>query len=99
VDVSDLGTALSNPTRVNLLRLLGDSSYDASEAHKAYNQTFEETKHRESIYRELEKLVDSGLVRKDYDQEEKQLVYSLQYTSVEVDLRSGNIDMREYIDN
>lgn len=97
--MSDLGIALSNPTRVKLLQLLSDENYGASEAHKMYNQTFNEGKHRESIYRELEKLVDSDLVEKDYNQEEKRLVYSLAYESAKVDFANSEVLLSKRADD
>lgn len=99
VDISDLGIALSNPTRVNLLQLLSDSNYEASEAHEVYNRTFKQGKHRESIYRELEKLVDIGLAEKDYNQEEKRLVYSLPYEFAKVDFANSEIVLSERADD
>jgi Fe2+ or Zn2+ uptake regulation protein len=68
-------------------------------AHEKYNETFDEGKHRESIYRELEKLVESGLVKKDYSQKEKRLVYNLQYCSAEIDFLTGTVEMIENADN
>lgn len=95
MDVSDLGSILSNPTRVRLIRLLSTESYSATEAYEVYNRSFEPSKHRESIYRELEKLVESGLVEKSYSESSKRLEYSLQYSAVSIDLANSDVELTE----
>lgn len=99
VDISRIGSALSNPTRVNLLQLLSEGDYGAVEAYEVYNDTFEDEKHRESIYRELENLVDVGLIEKDYNQDRKQLTYSLHYRTVKIGLEDGKVEFRRVRNN
>lgn len=93
MDISDFGTALSNPTRANLLNLLNNSDYSATEAYEIYNQQFKDKKHRESIYRELENLVEAGLVRKEYSEDDKKLEYSLPYELAKVEFSTMNVEL------
>jgi Fe2+ or Zn2+ uptake regulation protein len=95
VDINDVGTALSNPTRVRLLQLLSESDYTASTAHEEYNGRFNDEKHRESIYRELENLVDHGFLDKDYETEYKELRYSLRHERLELNLPEAEVEILE----
>jgi len=95
VNINQAGSALSNPTRVRLLSLLSEQDYSASTAHEEYNERFEDDKHRESIYRELENLVEYGLLTKNYQTEEKELRYSLRYERLEIDLTTSDVDVLE----
>lgn len=91
MDAVDAGKALSNNTRVRLLQILSDESLSATEAKEKHNTRFDEDTRRESIYRELEKLVELGFLNKDYDSEEKSLVYTLRFDSITVYLDSGEV--------
>jgi DNA-binding transcriptional ArsR family regulator len=91
MDVIDVGKALSNPTRVNILKLLCKSSFSASDLHKKYLDEFEDDKRRESVYRELEKLQKYGLVKKRYASDEKTLYYELISANLTVDLESSEV--------
>jgi DNA-binding transcriptional ArsR family regulator len=91
VDITEIGSALSNPTRVRLLQLLSEGDYTASSAHKAYNENFSDDKHRESIYRELENLVEHGFLDKNYEMNDKELQYSLRLERFEVNLANSEI--------
>lgn len=93
MNIEAVGTALSNSTRVRLLRILSDSSHTASSAHREYDRRFSDGKHRESVYRELEKLVERGLVDKHYETESKELRYSLRCRRLELDLGESEVEV------
>ena len=95
MNINKVGSALANPTRVRLLRLLSEADYTASSAHDEYNKRFSDEKHRESIYRELENLVEQGFLSKDYEMEAKELQYSLRFERFEVDLKNSEISVLE----
>lgn len=95
MDLSTFGSALSNPTRVELLSLLSDTSGTASDLADRYNERYDDTKHRESIYRELEKLVEVGLLDKEYDTEARELQYSLSIVEYRVNLASSEVVVEE----
>lgn len=95
MDINDVGTALSNPTRVRLLQLLSESDYTASTAHEEYNGRFNDDKHRESIYRELENLVEHGFLDKNYETKSKELRYSLRCQKIEINLLEAEVEVLE----
>lgn len=86
MEITDVGKALSNPTRVNILKLLCGRPYSASELHRKYIEQYDDDKHRESIYRELENLKEFGLVKKKYKSDEKSLYYEILSTRLLIDL-------------
>ena len=94
MNIVDIGKALSNRTRTQLLFLLTDGPKSTSSLHEEYLKEFDEERHRESIYRELEKLVDSGIVNKQYDDELKQFLYSLDFDSLIVDFKEESVKPR-----
>lgn len=67
--------ALGSETRLQLLRILAEGPKSAVETTEAYNSTFNTDHRRSTIYRELENLVDSGLVEKSYKGDNKKLEY------------------------
>jgi Fe2+ or Zn2+ uptake regulation protein len=72
---------------------LSESDFTATAAHQEYNQRFSNDKHRESIYRELENLTESGFLNKNYDADAKELRYSLCFEAVEIDLRNSEANV------
>lgn len=90
--ISEIGKALSNPVRVKILHILSENDLTASEVHKKYNNSFNDDKRRESIYRELEKLVDFSIVDKEYYQEDKKILYSLISERININLSNRTID-------
>lgn len=95
MEINEFGSALANPTRVRLISILSEDDYSASSAHKEYSKRFDDEKHRESIYRELENLVEYGLLTKEYRTEDKELQYSLRYERLEIDLIDSSINIIE----
>lgn len=95
MNIEDVGAALSNLTRVRLLRILSDTSHTASSAHEEYDRRFSDSKHRESVYRELENLVEQGLVEKHYETESKELRYTPRFTRLELDLEQSEVRVVE----
>jgi len=93
VDINKVGSALANPTRVRLLSLLSEQDYSASSAHEVYNERFSDEKHRESIYRELENLVEYGFLDKGYENDVKELRYSLRCERLQVDLVKSEVEV------
>lgn len=88
MEITKVGKAVSNPTRVNILKLLCSQPYSASELHRQYIEEYDDDKHRESIYRELEKLQDFGLVEKKYESDKKSLYYEIKSTKITINLQN-----------
>lgn len=91
MDIVELGKALSNQTRVHIILLLAGSPSSTASLHQKYTTKYDESKHRETIYREVEKLVEIGLVDKNYDSNSKTFIYTLNYESIEIDLLEGEV--------
>lgn len=93
MDVTSVAHALSSETRVRLLALLHEKKLTSSEAFELYNENYDSPKRRESVYRELENLVDAGLVEKKYQSSSKKLMYAVKADTVCFDLGSGDVDI------
>lgn len=93
MDVTSVAHALSSETRVRLLALLHQQPMTSSDAFDVYQATFDSPKYRESIYRELENLVEAGLVEKRYESGEKRLMYVVEQDIVCFDLETSNVRM------
>lgn len=91
MDLLEVSQALSNPTRINLIQIIRDNPLSASITHQKYIENYEDKK-RESIYRELENLVDASLVIKEYNSEEKKIEYRLAHKYLSVDLTETTVE-------
>lgn len=96
MDVTEVGKALSNETRVNILRLLDDDSYSSIETFERYEAEYAEGKRRETVYRELENLVEAGLLTKEYNQTAGQIEYELRFQRLLIDLGDGTVEANEH---
>jgi Fe2+ or Zn2+ uptake regulation protein len=95
MDVTQLGNMLKSKTRVNILRILDDKSLRAIDVYNQYKALFKkDAKHREFIYKELERLVDSGILDKKYDNEIKGITYTLKFRMVSVNLLNGEVNTK-----
>lgn len=91
MDLQQVSQALSNPTRLNLIRIIKENPCSAAEAHRRYIEDYEGKK-RESIYRELENLVEASLLSKEYNSQEKEIQYNSPYTMLRVNLDTLTIE-------
>ncbi|MFC4448088.1 hypothetical protein [Halorussus aquaticus] len=82
--------ALSNETRLRLLKLIAEEPGSATRLHQRYVDEYSDQKHRESIYRALETLVDAELLVKEY-QKEAGLIYHLAHEQIVVELPTGDV--------
>ena len=77
---------------MNILRILSDKSLRAIDVYNLYKTTFKkDAKHREFIYKELERLVEAGMLDKKYDKEIKGITYTLKFSKVSVNLLDGEV--------
>lgn len=90
MDLMKVGKTLSNKTRLRLLQLIADEPDSAIGAHQRYVDRYNDQKHRESIYRSLETLVDAQLLTKEYQKEEG-LVYQLAHEQLLINLQEASI--------
>jgi len=91
MELQKVSQALSNPTRINLLRLIGEEPLSSAIAHKKYVERYEEKK-RESIYRELENLVEASLLAKEYNNNKKEIQYQIVQERFIVDVVETTIE-------
>lgn len=92
MEVTHLGNALRSQTRVNILKILGRKSLRAIDVYREYKTLFsDDAKHREFIYKELELLVDAGLLDKRYDRNTKSIIYTLRFQKISIDLIAGEV--------
>lgn len=91
MEITAIGQSLSNETRVRILTIVADNPCPAVEAHRQYEDEFAEGKYRETIYRELENLVEAGLLSKEYNEEEGQIEYKLKHREILLDLANGKV--------
>lgn len=92
MEVTQLGNALRSQTRVNILKILGKKSLRAIDVYNEYKVLYrDEAKHREFIYKELERLVDAGILDKGYDRKIKGITYTIKLQKVCVNLLTGEV--------
>jgi thiamine pyrophosphokinase len=90
--ITSIGNALRSQTRVNILKTLGKDNLRAIDVYQKYNEIFPKNpKHREFIYKELERLVNAGILDKKYDKKIKGLTYNLKHQIILIDLLKGEI--------
>jgi len=92
MEVTQIGNMLKSRTRINILKILDEKSLRAIDVYNQYRILYKkEAKHREFIYKELERLVEAGLLDKKYDREVKGITYTLKFHKVSVNLLSGEV--------
>ena len=91
MDIIKACKALSSDTRLNILRILVNKRLSAAGVYREYSKSFRDQKHRESIYRALEKLVDAEVLEKEYNKDAKEIVYVLRCKQLIIDLINQKI--------
>ena len=89
MDIIQIARAISSERRLKVLTSIRDRKYSAIEIYKKINSESENRVHRETVYRDLEALVDAGLVMKDYDTLEKKIYYSVSGKKLYLNLVTG----------
>jgi|SRR6056297_1572470 len=92
MEATVVGKALGSRTRIRILRLLSGGARSSIETFEEYGKTYEDDKRRETIYRELENLVEAGLVAKNYDEADGKIVYNLRHGQILFDCRAGTVE-------
>ena len=95
MSIMQIASALSSETRLKLIRIISNNQLSAVEAFKIYNKTYNEKKHRETIYRELESLVKSNILNKSYLKNKKKIVYELVSEKIIFDLLKNQIEFKK----
>jgi len=92
MEITTAAHALSSETRIRLLQIITATPSSSAEAFDQYQIQYQSPMRRESIYRELEKLVDAGLATKRYDQDKKELVYAGQADVICFDIAQESVE-------
>ncbi|MFK8214523.1 winged helix-turn-helix domain-containing protein [Haloferax volcanii] len=91
MNIEDVCSALSNPTRRRLMSVvIASGPMSSKQAHEIYQQKFE-TYRRESIYKSLETLVSANLLEKTYDEDDG-LRYSARMTQLQLNLEGMEVE-------
>jgi Fe2+ or Zn2+ uptake regulation protein len=84
-------SALNSEIRREILKIISKESMPVIQVLEELKRKGYRVKYRESVYRALEKLVDSELVEKCYIKG-KGLCYRLKFKSLKIDLEKGEIE-------
>jgi DNA-binding transcriptional ArsR family regulator len=88
-----IAKALSSITRLRLIEIISEfEKLTATEVYNIYREKYNDSKHRESIYRELEKLVTAKILKKEYDDRTKRIVYKLHLSNIKINLQDLKIE-------
>lgn len=87
----NLFAVLNSEVRREILKILSQGPTSVKEVLTKLQLKKIEIKYRESVYRDLEKLVNVGLVKKYYDNKQKGIRYQLLTTQIQFDLCTGEI--------
>lgn len=90
MELINVSKALSNETRLRLLQLVAEEPGSATSVHQRFVEEHSDQKHRESVYRALEILVDAELLIKEYQKEEG-LIYHIAHEQLVIDLPVADI--------
>jgi len=88
--ILEVSKALSSPRRLEIISILSDKQLSAVNVYKLLKKTGKNYP-RESVYRSLEILVDSGVLEKKYYQSSKEIKYSIKSRHLILDLLELNI--------
>jgi len=91
MDVKKIASALSSETRLKILKILAKKELSSVDVYRGYIRIYNDKKHRESIYRDLEVLVTAELLEKKYDSSSKQIIYHLKVKKITLDLTMDNL--------
>lgn len=86
--------ALNSELRREILKIISKEPMTVIQVLEELRKRKFEVKYRESVYRALEKLVDSELVEKCYVKE-KGLCYKLKVKTLRIDLTKGEIETQQ----
>lgn len=84
--------ALNNPIRRMILRLCSDDSFSINELAAKLTTENVDYKSRDSLYKQAELLVASGLLEKFYDVNKKAISYKNPVLQVVIDIVNSNIE-------
>ena len=96
MEAVDIGRALKSQTRINIMKILSGRKLRAIDVFNEYRRRFpEKSRHRESIYTELELLLKLGILDKAYEIKRKGVVYTLKAQVIKIDLGDASVSVEK----
>ena len=90
MEIDKVIAALDSKLRREILSIMSEKPMTVIQVFEELKKRKIEVKYRETVYRALEKLVDSGLIEKYYEKE-KGLCYKVSLTSITIDITKGTV--------
>jgi Fe2+ or Zn2+ uptake regulation protein len=90
MDVGKIISALDSDLRREILKIVAKNPSTVLEVLQELRKRSFKVKYRETVYRAMEKLVDSGLIEKYYEKE-RGLCYKISLSSITIDIAEGTI--------
>jgi Fe2+ or Zn2+ uptake regulation protein len=91
MEVDKVVSALNSKLRREILKIISEEPMNVIQVLRELRKRKLDVKYRETVYRALEKLVNSGLVEKHYIKG-KGLCYKLAVKIVKIDLTKGEVE-------
>ncbi len=93
MEIDKTVSALNSKLRREILKIIAKEPMNVIQVLEELRKRKFDVKYRESVYRALEKLVDSELVEKSYIRE-KGLCYKLKAKIIKIDVTKGEIEVQ-----
>ena len=92
MEISEVCSALSNATRLNLVSIVSNrGSLTSKRAHELFTSQYEQRR-RQSIHAALKTLVEAEILEKSYNREDGGIVYTPEISQLIIDLDSMTIE-------
>ena len=85
--------ALDNDLRLLIIDKLIGNSLTEKELFETISKERPDLKYRESLYRQIETLVQAGLVTKYYDTAKRRICYTCELDNISIDLKAMNVNV------
>lgn len=85
--------ALDNDLRLLILDKLNGISMTEKELFETLRKERLDLKYRESLYRQIEMLVQAGLVKKYYDTDKRRICYTCEASRIFIDLNAMDVNV------
>ena len=83
LNLKQLALVIGDKTKVKILKLLSEKSLTLTQVFTA----LPEIKYRESAHKALQKLVQTGLVKRRFSQKKRAYFYSIDFKKIELDAK------------
>ena len=95
VEVDEISRVLSSRTNIRIIEILRSRRLASIEIFRIYKEKFGDIKNRETIYKAVEKLTDTDILRKEYNPDTKKLEYTIKNGRIILDLINNFVIFEE----